>query len=139
MVKLAVSKIKNELAENKNESLPVEPIAKYLIDKCEKDGSFAARVVLENKNLKECFVYVYSEVRKKLTGSGGYLPDSVVYKMAEDYFILDKVEINKKIQIQKKPKEEPKKEIEVKKLKKAPIKEKVLTLDNAEQFTLFDA
>ena len=142
---LAVIKINKELKENKNKSIPATPIAKYLIAKCEKDQSFTNRVMLDNKSLKECFMYVYSEVKKKLNGVSGYIADPEVYKMADDYFTLDKVDIDTTIRVKTKSKQEIRDEkgkvekVEPKpKAKKSPKKEKVLTVEDAEQFTLFD-
>lgn len=89
----AMEKLNRELTSIKEKRVPTEPIAKHLIEKCGADPEFAMRVMLENKQLKECFEYVYSEVRKKLSGVSGWISDEEVYKMAEQYYILDKVEI----------------------------------------------
>ena len=142
---LAVAKINKELKENKNESIPATPIAKYLINKCEKDESFTNRAMLENKSLKGCFDFVYFKVKEKLKGVSGYLADEEVYKMAEEYFTLSRAEIDAMVKVPTKSKQEIREEkAKVKeenpkpKPKAKAKKEKVLTVDNAEQFTLFD-
>ncbi|HHX61326.1 MAG TPA: hypothetical protein GX707_11545 [Epulopiscium sp.] len=141
----ATIKIDEQLKKIKNSPVPAGPIAKYLTNKCKADKSFTDRVMLEDKSLKECFMYVYSEVKKKLNGVSGYLADEEVYKMAEDYFTLDKVEIDKAIkepkkskQVKKNEKTKTKKTEPKPKAKKSPKKEKITTLENADQVTLFE-
>lgn len=139
----ATIKIDEQLKKIKNSPVPAVPIAKYLTNKCKEDKSFADRVALEDKSLKECFGFVYSKVKEKLKGISGYLADEEVYKMAEDYFTLDKVEIDKAIKEPKKSKQVKKNEKtmikkEKPKVKKSPKKEKDTTLENADQVTLFE-
>lgn len=142
---LAVIKINKELKENKNKSIPATPIAKYLIAKCETNQSFTNRVMLDNKSLKECFDFVYFKVKEKLKGVSGYLADEEVYKIAEEYFILSTAEMDAMVKMPTKSKQEildekaKQEKAEPKpKAKKPPKKEKVLTVEDAEQFTLFD-
>lgn len=92
----SVEKLKRELEKSKVNSVPVDHIVKYLLEKCNRDDTFSSRVLLKDKNLKECFNYVYSEVKKKLKSISGWIADEEVYKLAEDYFILDDVEIKDK-------------------------------------------
>jgi len=93
----SVEKLKRELEKSKVNSVPAAPIVKYLLGKCDSEDSFASRVLLKDKNLKECFDYVYSEVKKKLKSVSGWISDEEVYKIAEDYFILDTIKIEDKV------------------------------------------
>lgn len=136
----AIEKLKRELESEEGGSVPSEPIVKHLIAKCETDEAFAERVMLKNKGLEECFNYVYSEVKKKLDGVSGWIDDNEVYKMAETYFILDKVDLEEK-QPAKPKKEAPKakEKNEVKKSTTKPEKKaKSQKLEEMEQFTIFD-
>lgn len=91
----AIDILKGELEKEHSPMVPTVPIINYLIDKCEKDENFADRITLENKNLKECLEYVLQEVKKKLNGKNGYIPDQEVYNMVETYYLLDEVKIEK--------------------------------------------
>lgn len=91
----AIDILKGELEKEHSPMVPGVPIINYLIDKCEKDENFADRITLENKNLKECLEYVLQEVKKKLNGKNGYIPDQEVYNIAETYYLLDEVKIEK--------------------------------------------
>lgn len=94
--KSAMQILKEGLEEKYHRSIPAAPIINYLIDKCEHDEGFSKRIVLENKSIKECFEYVLKEVLKRLNGSNmGWIDDSEVYAMAEEYYILDEVKIEK--------------------------------------------
>lgn len=90
-----VAVLKEELDKTKNKAVPAEPIVNHLIKKAENDPEFAKRILLDNKSLEECFEYVYQEVRKKLNGVSGWIADEEVYEIAETYYILDDVEIEK--------------------------------------------
>lgn len=137
----AIEKLKRELESEDKSNVPAEPIVKYLISKCENDSIFAERVKLKNKNLEECFNYVYQEVKKKLNGGSGWVDDNEVYKMAETYFILDKVDIEAKQppRPKKEVSEVKKEEKKVKKITPKPKKKEVpQKLEKMEQITLFD-
>lgn len=112
--KTAVEKIESELKEIKSSNVPAEPIALNLIDRCNREVEFSERVLLKDKTLKECFKYVYSEARKKIKGSSGWLHDAEVYKIAGNYFTMDKVEIETKEPEEKEEDEEEKEEIKEK-------------------------
>jgi len=77
------------LKKESSKTVPSIPIANYLINKCKEDEKLAYRVSLKSKSLKECFDYVYQEVKKKLKEVSGWINDSDVYEMAETYFNLD--------------------------------------------------
>lgn len=91
----AVDLLKEELEKEHSPMVPAIPIINHLISRCEGDEAFSERVVLENKSLEECLKYVLQEVKKKLDGKNGCIPDQEVYDMAETYYTLDKVEIEK--------------------------------------------
>lgn len=92
----SVEKLKRQLGVTKINSVPAEPIVKYLLEKCNSDDLFSSRVLLRDKDLKECFNYVFSEVKKKLKSISGWIADEEVYKLAEDYYILDDIKIEDK-------------------------------------------
>lgn len=85
----AVKTFEGELGNKHDNMVPAKPILNYLIAKAKEDEEFAARVMLEEKTVKECFQYVMQEVRKALKSKSGYLEDQAVYDMATDYFTLD--------------------------------------------------
>lgn len=91
----ALSILNEGLEKEKDKRVPVDHIIEYFINKAKNEQGFAERIVLANKTLKECFEYVYQEVRKRISGPCGWLDDDVVYKIAETYYILDEVEIKK--------------------------------------------
>lgn len=93
----SIEKIERELDESKVNNVPAAPIAKHLISKCEVDSSLSSRVLLKDKSLKDCLNYVYQEVKKIINGACGWIDDPEVYKIAEDYFILDNIKIETKI------------------------------------------
>jgi len=111
----AVQKLDRELAECKDKQSLAEPIALYLISKCNTDSEFAGKVEQENKSLKKCIDYVMDEARKKLNGKSGCLPDKEVYGMAETYYLLN-ITVLKDIESESKNTESiPSKPIEEKK------------------------
>lgn len=92
----SLEKLERELEECKTNSIPAAPIAKHLVSRCKQDELFSRRVLLTGKSLKDCFDYVYQEVKKRLDSVSGWVADEEVYKIAEDYFILDNIEIKSK-------------------------------------------
>lgn len=120
----SVEKIKRQLEKIKINSVPAEPIVKYLLAKCSSDDLFSSRVLLKHKNLKECFNYVFSEVKKKLKSISGWIADEEVYKLAEDYFILDDIEIEDEApeKIETTEKKATKEESKVTKIKDVKLK-----------------
>lgn len=127
IVSAAATKLHKELEHSKNKSVPAEHIMIYLLDKCSNDDTFSNRVLLDNKSLKDCFNYVYSEVKKKLNSVSGWVADEDVYKLSEDYFILDNVKIETKAPERKpdKPKIEVKEENEVEAVKEVKVNKEI--------------
>lgn len=141
----ATIKIDEQLKEIEKSPVPAEPIAEYLKSNCKNDELFAGKVTNENKSLKECLDFVYFKVKEKLKGISGYLAREEVFEIAEEYFMLSKAEIDVMVKMPTKSKQEIREEkakaeeVEPKpKIKKTPKKEKVITVDEAEQFSLFD-
>lgn len=91
----AIELLKGELEKEHSPMVPATPIINYLISKCKCDENFATRIILEKKSLKECLEYVLQDVKKKLNNRNGHIPDQEVYDMAEIYYILDEVIIEK--------------------------------------------
>lgn len=89
------SELEKDLKKEHSRMVPAEPIIKYLISKCQVDEEFSKRITLEKKSIKECLVYVLQEVKKILNNQNGHVPDPEVYAMAESYYILDEVVIEK--------------------------------------------
>lgn len=90
----AVELLKKELELKQSPLMPME-VLHYLIEKCENDEEFSKRVLIEKKSYKECTEYVLQEVMKLLNKQNGHLADPVVYGLAESYYILDEVKIDK--------------------------------------------
>jgi len=85
----AIEKIAVSMQDCKEKRVPVEPIARYLTQKCGEDEEFATLVTQEHKTLAKCFNFVFGQVKKHLNGADGWLDDNDVYLMAADYFSLD--------------------------------------------------
>lgn len=96
---MAIEKLKKELKENSSNVVPAQQITDYLIKKCKEDKDFSEKVLDENKNLKDCFDFIYKQVKEKLNNKNGWIDDQEVYDIAEEYFTGEKV---KKIKIIKK-------------------------------------
>lgn len=137
----AVEKLERELKEIKDERVPAEPIAKYLIDKCKQDNEFTERVKLKDKSLRRCFDYVFNEVKKKLDGNNGWVADDEVYQMAETYWLLNITEL-RDIEIKETKEIKKSKKITEKKTKPAPskkkVKEEVKKILEDKQVSIFD-
>lgn len=104
-IKSALDILEKGLKEKYSPKFPANSIIEYLISKAEKDEGFSKRINLENKTVKECIKYVEQEVKKLLIEKygeegryGGHLDDDVVYKIAENYFILDDIIIEKPVE-----------------------------------------
>lgn len=135
-----ISLLREELTKEHSPMVPAVPIIDYLISKCECDKEFSERITLEKKSLKECLEYVLQEVKKKLKNGNGYIPDPEVYAMAETYYILDEVAIEKPVKAYEKAKErikeipKPNKQTE----SKITILFKEETKQEKQQISLFD-
>lgn len=97
----AIKVLRDALNGNYDNNVPAGPIINYLLTKCEEDEEFAQRVVLENKNVKDCMKYVLQEVKKLLNNRSGWLEDRVVYGLAENYFINDEIVFDDEVAKQK--------------------------------------
>lgn len=102
----AVDKLRQEMAAGKDNRVPVEPITTHLIELCEKDEAFSQQVQQAHKSLKKCCEYIYSQAKSRIQGSSGWMDDSTVYGMAEDYYRLDDAEIERKKAEERKAAEE---------------------------------
>lgn len=113
----AVEKLKREAGTAKNDTVPTQPISKYLINKCEDDPEFAKFILIPHKTLEKCFKHIESEARKKLQNRTGWIDDNEVYGWAEDYYRLDDAEIER-ISAEKKKQDEERRKKENEKAKK---------------------
>ncbi|MCK9471675.1 MAG: PcfK-like family protein [Bacilli bacterium] len=95
MINKAIEILKESANENNSSFVPIKPIINYLVTKCEGDGTFAERVILEGKTVKECMQYVEQEIKKKLNNKNGHIPDPEVYDMAVEYYTSDEIIIEK--------------------------------------------
>lgn len=135
----AVEKLERELENIGNVGVPINPIVKYLINRCENDKIFAKRVQLKEKSLKGCSDYVYQEVRKKANGASFiHLDDDEVYKIAETYFILDIEETSVKEKNLKSQQSQAKELIKQTNVKSKVSRVKIKQILDEKQISLFD-
>lgn len=102
----AVDKLRRELAADKDNRVPADPITTHLIELCGKDQAFGRLVEQGHKSLEKCCDYIYEQARSRVHGASGWLEDDAVYKMAEEYYRLDDAEIERKKAEERKAAEE---------------------------------
>lgn len=85
--KLEIEK-KDKAVEGYNSRIPADPIADYLIGKCEEE-TFALRIRKKEKSLLGCLKYIEQEARKTVTRERPWLHDAAVYKMARTYYLQE--------------------------------------------------
>lgn len=105
----AIKKIKESEHKYHGPEL-ANPIAEFVIGKCEEDEEFAALVMQEHKTLLKCLDFIVEQAKKHLNGKAGYIPPEEVYAMANDYFAMDDAALEaKKAEADAKREEESKK------------------------------
>lgn len=79
---------------DKENRVPAEPIAGYLLGICVENPAFCKLVMQEHKTIQKCFDYVYNYAKQKLQ-SNGWLPDQEIYDAAAAYFLIDDAELER--------------------------------------------
>ena len=63
-------------------------IEEYLTGKC-TTNTVAAKILQEDKKLKDAYDKVWAEARKRRKGSSAYIPSAEVYAMVDEYYGFD--------------------------------------------------
>lgn len=86
IVNNAIEKLNKEMSEKDDF---VNSVISYLIERCKSDNGLAEDICQNHKTWEKCLNYIKSKAIKYLKNKNGYIPDSVVFEWAEDYFHLD--------------------------------------------------
>lgn len=93
-----MEKINREIAEIKTQRYGknfVMAIAIHIYNMCESDEAYRARVDLEEKSLKDCIQYIYTEVKNKAPkgAEAAAATDEEVYQIVDTYYKSSKEEL----------------------------------------------
>lgn len=94
MSEVIIGKLDKEISDKGVSPEHGEPIRAYLINRCEEDPVFSSRVEMPEKTLKHCIHYVIEKAKAKLSGKSGYLSDSVVFEMVDEYYTGDGLKVD---------------------------------------------
>jgi hypothetical protein len=94
MIEVIIGKLDKEISEKGLHPEHGEPIRAYLINRCEEDPVFSSRVQMPEKTLKHCIHYVIETAKAKLSGKSGYLSDSAVFEMVDEYYTGDGLQVD---------------------------------------------
>ena len=156
IIEAAVAKIQKEAESVSGQQVPAIAIYNFIIQKCQEDIDFAAKVNIETKKLSKCFnhimkiAYNRAEARHNLTKEksvGVGMSSEEIMELVVDYYNLDDEAIAKKeaeekakaqaeAEARKKAAAEKKKENDNKKKAKKPKKEEKIPSDDT-QLSLF--
>lgn len=87
-----LEKVKEKL---KTDNQVEEAIANHLISFCEKEISFADKILNEKKSLAECMEYIKFEARKQAIGNAAVIDRDTVFGWAVHYFDEEDLEFDK--------------------------------------------
>lgn len=94
MSEVIIGKLDKEISEKGISAAHSEPIRAYLINRCEEDPVFSSRVELPEKTIKHCIHFVIEKAKTKLSGKSGYLSDSAVFEMVDEYYTGDGLQVD---------------------------------------------
>jgi len=93
-----MEKINREIAEIKTKRYGKDfamAIAIHIYKMCERDEAYRARVDLEEKSLKDCIQYIYTEIKNKAPkgAEAAAATDEEVYQLVDTYYKSSKEEL----------------------------------------------
>lgn len=100
-------------------------IQKYLENRAKSDPLFAETYKKENKSIKECCQYIYSQARKAAKGGSAVgIDDETVYGWAVHYYDEDDIKVENVKESVEVSAPDPVKEEVIEKMPENPVKQK---------------
>lgn len=84
----------NKLNKESNETPATKVFAEYLKSKTQSDINLAGNIIKQDKSLKNMLEYIKENAKKKAANGFACIEDSTVFKWTENYFGIEKPEVN---------------------------------------------